>query len=131
MTNFVSTAVMVVALTLSASLCFADTAKFEKTCSEWVAPVDSSSSSRAIACQLFMEGWKNGIQGTMGANSAGEIGTYTFDSGVTGPQLVKVFKLYIAAHPEEENKPTGDTIYHAVTGSGLLTVVVEEKSGDQ
>jgi hypothetical protein len=123
--------IMVVALTLSASLSFADTAQFEKHCSEWFVPITGSSSPHAIACQEFMAGWKNGIEGTMGANSTGEIGTYTFENDVTAPQMVKVFKLYIEAHPEEENKPTGDTIYHAMTSSGLLTVVVEKKSGNQ
>ena len=63
----------------------------------------------------------------MGVNDKGYMGTYTWEDGVTGSQLVKVFNNYIGNHPEEENKPTGDAVFHAMTSSGLLTVVTDQK----
>jgi hypothetical protein len=145
MTNLVSTAVMVVALTLSASMASAITgAQLEKLCNSWTVDASLAASvgpgktyenldgfRNATWCQAYIGGYGAGIKGAMGADDKGIMGTYTIEQGVTPPQVVKVFKQYIANHPEEENKPAGDVLYHAMTSSGLLTVVVEKKSGDQ
>jgi len=136
---------MVVALTLSASIANASTgAQLEKQCSSWTVDVGTpfrvgsgqtyanvDELRNAVFCQAFVFGYAIGINHTMGTDDKGVMGTYTIEKGVTASQLVKVFVQYIANHPEEENKPAGDVLYHAMTSSGLLTVVVEKKSGDQ
>lgn len=129
--------VMLVAVALSASMAHAMTgAQLEKLCSFWngsitekgvTAATYGTGYNLATACQLYLDGWRDGVTGTMGANDKGVTGTYTFEKGVTGSQLVKVFTQYIANHPEEENKQAGDVVYHAITSSGLLTVVTEQK----
>ncbi len=146
MKRFTAQLVMVVAVTLSASMANAAMtgAQLEKVCNSWrtdVSPADLvgqgkayenwTDYNRATFCQGFIFGYGFGIKGAMGSDDKGTMGTYTIEKGVTGPQLVKVFTQYIASHPEEENKPAGDVLYHAMTSSGLLTVVVEKKSGDQ
>ena len=35
----------------------------------------------------------------MGVNDKGYMGTYTWEDGVTGSQLVKVFNNYVGSHP--------------------------------
>lgn len=134
--------ILVVAVTLSASMANAITgAQLEKLCSSWTTSVITGIQTvgagkmyatldefrAAVACQLYMDGWRDGIKGTLGTDDKGVIGTYTVETGVTGPQMVKVFTQYIANHPEEENKPVGDVLYHAMTSSGLLTVVTDQK----
>ena len=68
-----------------------------------------------------------GIKGRWELMTRGSWAPIPFEKGVTGSQLVKVFTQYIANHPEEKNKPSGDVLYHAMTGSGLLTIVTEQK----
>jgi len=133
---------LVVAVTLPASMANAITgAQLEKHCSSWTVDIGTASQNvgagktyaslgefrDAVFCQGFVVGYAVGIKGTMGADDKGVMGTYTIEKGVTGSQLVKVFTQYIANHPEEENKPSGDVLYHAMTGSGLLTIVTEQK----
>jgi hypothetical protein len=134
---------LVVAVTLSASMASAATAAgLESLCNSWngsvlvptnyqIGGADNtklvSTLEKAAMCQFYMDGWRDGIAGTLGTDDKGVTGTYTVEKGVTGPQMVKVFVQYIANHPEEENKPAGDVLYHAMTGSGLLTIVTEQK----
>lgn len=143
---FTAQLVLVVAVTLSASMAKAAMtgASLEKLCNSWTVDASLAASvgpgktyenldgfRNATWCQAYIGGYGAGIKGAMGADAKGIMGTYTIEQGVTPPQVVKVFKQYIANHPEEENKPAGDVLYHAMTSSGLLTVVVEEKSGNQ
>jgi hypothetical protein len=146
MKRFTAQLVMVFAVMLSAAMANATmaTSKLETFCRSWTTDVNQggevgagktyenlSEFRAAIFCQAYITGYGSGIKGTMGADDKGIMGTYTIENGVTVSQVIKVFNQYIANHPEEENKPAGDTIYHALTNSGLLTVVVEKKSGDQ
>ena len=146
MKRFTAQLIMVVAVALLASMANAAMtgAKLEKACSAWTADVMPPQQikpgksyetwdqfQRATFCEGYILGYGIGVKGTMGADDKGVMGTYTIEKGVTASQIVKVFKQYIANHPEEENKPAGDVLYHAMTSSGLLTVVVEKKSGDQ
>lgn len=146
MKRFTAQLVAVVVLTLSASMANATMAasKLESLCRFWTVDVNQGGEigagktyenlnefRNAVFCQAYITGYGSGVQGTMGANDKGIMGTYTIEKGVTPTQVIKVFNQYIANHPEEENKPAGDTLYHAMTNAGLLTVVVEEKSGNQ
>jgi hypothetical protein len=62
----------------------------------------------------------------MGTDDKGVLGTYTIEKGVTSPQAVKVFTLYLSNHPEEENKLAGDVLFRAMTQAGLLAVVPQK-----
>ncbi|HLM83482.1 MAG TPA: Rap1a/Tai family immunity protein [Terriglobales bacterium] len=146
MKRFTAQLIMVVAATLLASIANAAMtgANLETDCSAWTTSVMPSQQikpgeayetwnqfQRATFCEGYVLGYGVGVKGTMGADDKGVMGTYTIEKGVTASQVIKVFKQYISNHPEEENKPAGDVLYHAMTSSGLLTVVVEKKSGDQ
>jgi len=80
-----------------------------------------------LACLSYIQGWAQGIEGAMGANDKGVLGTYTFLGEPTCEQIKEVFLRYLSKHPEEAKARAGDVLYHAVTQAGLLTVVTAQK----
>jgi len=57
-------------------------------------------------CSGYMDGWKAGLDGTLTPDpKTSTFLVITVEDGVTGLQMAKVFSLYMANHPEEENKP--------------------------
>src|SRR5271155_2742630 len=73
-------------------------------------------------CRGYMSGWYRGVQDTLTYNDKGVLSTVTFEEGVAGPQIAKVFVVYIANHPEEENKPSHVALMHAMLDAGLVTL---------
>ncbi len=91
-------------------------------CKRWIASAPDKPAGLDNACQGYMVGWSWGVEGTMTPDDNGFIGTVTFEDGVTGIQMAKVFVLYIENHPEEENKPAHVALMHAMLDSKLVTL---------
>lgn len=105
---------MVVALALSASMAHAQSVKavaLERECKNWNGSIHRSVLQKTVDCQIYVKAWVDGMNA---------IGTYRFDRTATLGQTIKVFNLYIANHPEEENLPAGKVLLHSMTSSGLL-----------
>ncbi|MGA3200726.1 MAG: PEGA domain-containing protein [Halobacteriota archaeon] len=134
--KLVSKLIVLVALAFSAPFVHAayTAANLEKLCNDWSGDVNAGGYSlsqpmilvHATACESFITGYVYGIKGTMGTDDKGVLGTYTIEKGVTSPQAVKVFTLYLSNHPEEENKLAGDVLFRAMTQAGLLAVVPQK-----
>jgi len=76
----------------------------------------------AFKCLSYIEGWLEGIQGTLINDDKGFLQTVTIEDGVTATQVAKVFVLYMENHPEEENKPRQVALMHAMLNAGLVTL---------
>ncbi|MGO9866039.1 MAG: PEGA domain-containing protein [Terriglobales bacterium] len=135
--KLVSKLIVLVALAFSAQFVHAATtaANLEKLCNDWSGDVNAGGGYslsqpmilvHATACETFITGYLYGINGTMGTDDKGVLGTYRVEKGVTSPQAVKVFTLYLSNHPEEENKVVGDVIFRAMTQAGLLTLAPQK-----
>ena len=77
----------------------------------------------ATKCLSYIEGWLEGIGGTLITDDKGFLQTVTIEDGVTANQVAKVFVLYMENHPEEENKRRQVALMHAMTNAGLVTMV--------
>jgi len=82
----------------------------------------------AYKCLSYIDGWLDGISGMLTTDDKGTLQTITIEDGVTNVQVAKVFILYMGNHPEEENKPRQVELWHAMLGSGLVTLVSPGKS---
>jgi hypothetical protein len=91
-------------------------------CKRWIASVQDKPAGLDNACQGYMIGWSWGVEGTMTPDNNGFVGTVTFEDGVTGVQMARVFVLYIENHPEEENKPAHVALMHAMLDARLVTL---------
>src|ERR1039458_3809995 len=81
-------------------------------------------------CYGYMSGWYRGVQDTRTYNDKGLLSTVTFEEGVVGPQIAKVFVVYIANHPEEENKPSHVALMHATLDAGSVALVALASPGN-
>lgn len=72
-------------------------------------------------CIGYMAGWYAGVEGALAPDDKGVMGVATFADGVTVEQMMKVFVLYMAAHPDEENKLAHVAVSNAMFDAGLLT----------
>jgi hypothetical protein len=69
-----------------------------------------------------LNGWSWGIEGLLMPDDNGFVGVVSFEEGVTGLQMAKVFVLYIENHPEEENKPAHLALMRSMLDAKLVTV---------
>jgi hypothetical protein len=74
-------------------------------------------------CRGYMSGWYRGTQDMLTYNDKGFLSAVTFEEGVGGAQIAKVFIMYMANHPEEENKPSHVALMHAMLDAGLVALV--------
>ena len=74
-------------------------------------------------CQGFVRGWLEGAQGMETTLDNGKVFTVQFPDDLTIGQTVRVFVLYMAKHPEMENKSPAEALCPALTDVGLLTFV--------
>jgi PEGA domain-containing protein/Ssp1 endopeptidase immunity protein Rap1a len=92
-------------------------------CQNASSPDFTSSANPANAwCRGYMSGWYRGVQDTLTYNDKGVLSTVTFEEGVAGAQIAKVFVIYMANHPEEENKPSHVALMHAMLDDGLVSL---------
>jgi hypothetical protein len=75
-------------------------------------------------CLGYMGGWFNATDGAISSDDKGILGIATFSEGVNREQIAKVFVLYMAAHPAEENKLAHVALSDAMSDAGLLTWTV-------
>jgi hypothetical protein len=109
--------------------------KLEAACRSWAAwdaagrPTALTLDAAKVAvdqarCIFFMAGWYAGVEGTLAPDDKGVVDVATFPEGVTTEQMAKVFVLYMAAHPAEENKLAHVALSDAMSDAGLLTWTV-------
>ncbi len=82
-------------------------------------------------CLNYIDGWLEGIDGTLISNDKGFLQTVTVEDGVTALQAAKVYVLYMNNHPEEENKPRQVALWHAMLNAGLVALVSPGKDKEK
>ncbi len=115
MKNRTSWVVIVAVIVFSASMAHAapmQAVGLEKVCRNYNGTTHSVvlHPIKSDECATYVKAWADGISSA---------GIYKFNTTIG--QIVRVFNVYIANHPEELNKPAGDVLLHAMTNSGLFT----------
>jgi hypothetical protein len=91
-------------------------------CRVAVNPPGTGITPPALKCLSYIDGWLEGVGGTLSPDEKGFVQITTIEDGVTAPQAAKVFVLYMENHPEEENKPRQVALMHAMLNAGLVTL---------